>query len=191
MPNATSKLHLPLVLALLAPVLASPSSARALENRVRGQKSANPEVIGAKADVSPGACRGNRDSRTDLTSGCHIAPRVAESMSRVLPASRLAELGAEEGTVVLGHYTRPIVAGGRTFVQETLPILEDAAKQLGGRTLTSLPADIGAIAPELQSASRIIFYTSPNMQGLTAAEMALIQSDPALVAKTVFIYGGF
>ena len=60
-----------------------------------------------------------------------------------------------------------------------------------GRTLKSLPPNIQAITAELYKARRIVFYTSVDMQGLTAAEMAAIQADPALRAKTIFVYGGF
>jgi hypothetical protein len=119
--------------------------------------------------------------------GAVVSSGAGGAASRVLHASQLGELGTQEGTVVLGHYSRPLMGG----IQETLPILENAAHQLGGRTLSSLPGEMSAIAPELESASRIVFYTSPGMQGLTAAEMAMIQSNPTLLAKTTFIYGGF
>lgn len=107
--------------------------------------------------------------------------------SRVLHASNLGELGSQEGTVVLGHYTVPY----GPYTQETLPILSEAAAQLGGKTLEALPGNMGAIAPEIQAASRIVFFTSSGMRGLTAEEMLLIQSTPALHGKTTFIYGGF
>lgn len=83
------------------------------------------------------------------------------------------------------------IEGHAIGIQETLPILEKAAAQLGGRTLSSLPGTISAMRPELESASRIVFFTSPSIRGLTAAEMELIQSTPDLHAKTVFVYGGF
>jgi hypothetical protein len=76
-------------------------------------------------------------------------------------------------------------------IQETLPILENTAAKLGGKTLSALPADIAVIEPELHAASRIVFYTNPGMRGLTAPEMAVIQGNPALMGKTVFVYGGF
>jgi hypothetical protein len=107
--------------------------------------------------------------------------------SSVIPASRIEELGVKEGTVVLGHYTVP-VAGG---IRETLPILAGAAAKLGGRTLESLSKDIRVIEPALRAASRIVFFVSKNMTGLTAEEMSLIQSSPELLAKTVFVIGGF
>lgn len=53
MPTATSKLHLPLVLALLASVLASPSTARALETRVGGQNFAGQQHTRVDRDVTP------------------------------------------------------------------------------------------------------------------------------------------
>jgi hypothetical protein len=107
--------------------------------------------------------------------------------SRVVHASRIAELGSEEGTVVLGHFKRLLPFG----VQETLPILENAAQKLGGRTLSSLPGRLSAIIPELEGARRVIFFTCPGMTGLTASEMDAIQSSTSLMLKTTFVYGGF
>jgi len=49
---------------------------------------------------------------------------------------------------------------------------------------------MAALAPEIQGASRIVFFTSPGMRGLTAQEMELIQSSPELIKKTIFVYGG-
>lgn len=75
-------------------------------------------------------------------------------------------------------------------VKDTLPFLEDAAAQLGGRTLKALPGDMEVLAPEIQIARRIVFFTYSNIGGLTASEMGLIQGDPMLLAKTIFVYGG-
>jgi len=116
-------------------------------------------------------------------------------VSQTIHASQVSELGAQEGTVVLGHYSRPVTyeIGQQTItgVQETLPILERAAQQLGGKTLSALPGTMDAMAPELAQASRIVFFTSPGMRGLTMAEMQMIQGNPALMAKTIFVYGAF
>jgi hypothetical protein len=76
-------------------------------------------------------------------------------------------------------------------MQDTLQILDAAAHQLGGRTLSTLAPELEVIAPELQSATRIVFFTSPGIRGLTLAELNLIQSNEALLAKTTFVYGGF
>lgn len=75
---------------------------------------------------------------------------------------------------------------------DTLQTLDNAASDLGGRTLSNLPPDMKILASEIQKADRIIFYTRPGVMahGLTAAEMELIQSNPALRAITTFVLGG-
>ena len=49
-----------------------------------------------------------------------------------------------------------------------------------------------AMTPEIMKADRIVFFTRPGIMRhrLTAQEMKLIVSDPALRAKTVFVKGG-
>jgi hypothetical protein len=110
----------------------------------------------------------------------------------VIHASQIGELGAQEGTVVLGHYTRPFMMGGtQVGMVDTLgTVLEPAASQLGGTTLTGLAPDLAVIGPRLQAAPRLIFFTGSGMRGLTAAEMQMIQSNPALHSKTIFVFGG-
>jgi len=129
---------------------------------------------------------------TEATSTAAGAGQSEAAASRVIHASRLGELGAQGGTVVLGHYTRPVfMAGQQVGIQETLPILEEAASRLGGRTLAQLPGRMSVLTPEIEEASRLVFFTSEGMQGLTAAEIEFIQSSKSLLGKTTFVYGGF
>jgi hypothetical protein len=76
MLRATNKLILPLVMALFAPMLASPSSARALENRVWGSNFARATCTGPQHDSTPGTHWAKLDSPTILASECLLAPRA-------------------------------------------------------------------------------------------------------------------
>ncbi len=53
-----------------------------------------------------------------------------------------------------------------------------------------LAPDLAVIGPRLQAAPRLIFFTGSGMRGLTSAEMQMIQSNPALHSKTIFVFGG-
>jgi hypothetical protein len=68
--------------------------------------------------------------------------------------------------------------------------LESQAQLLRGKTLASLPANMNLIRSEIDSADRILFYTSKNMgRGLTMQEMHYIQSQEKLREKTTFVLG--
>jgi hypothetical protein len=84
MPSTMNRLLLPLALALafLAPVLASPSSARALENRVGGQKLASHVGVSAQSDVASESRWGKTRSRMDFTSGYLLAPGGGQPLYR-------------------------------------------------------------------------------------------------------------
>ena len=90
--------------------------------------------------------------------------------------------------------TKVALPGGReiTGIEQTLETtLQPAAQQLGGRTLSGFPGKIESLAPEIQKADRIIFFTTEGKSGpLTQAEMDLIQSSTKFRAKTIFVYGG-
>jgi hypothetical protein len=93
MPSTMNRLLLPLALALafLAPVLASPSSARALENRVGGQKLASHVGVSAQSDVASESRWGKTRSRMDFTSGYLLAPGGrpgSYTPDRVLPTDK-------------------------------------------------------------------------------------------------------
>jgi len=120
--------------------------------------------------------------------------------SHVIGANDLSTLPrAAPGTdtVVLGPFTREskiTLPGGREIVgiEQTLETtLQPAAQQLGGRTLSGFPGRIEALAPEIQKADRIVFFTTEGKLGpLTQAEMDLVQSSAELRAKTIFVHGG-
>lgn len=88
--------------------------------------------------------------------------------------------------MVLGYYVR-MVGGGRFDALGNL--LSPWASRLGGYTLSSLPGRIDAMIPEIEKATRIIFFTASNLQGLTAEEMKFIQSSTQLMQKTIFVFG--
>jgi len=120
---------------------------------------------------------------------------LVASESTIVPYgefSTIPKAAAGTDTVVLGHYSVPktFEGVGKISVNTLENTLLPAAEQLGGRTLSSFPGEISAIAPELYKADRIVFFTSEGMTGLTAREMALIQSDATLMQKTIFVVGG-
>jgi filamentous hemagglutinin len=98
MPRATNKLLLPLVVALFAPVLASPSSARALENRVWGSNFARATCSGLQHDSTPGTHWTKVDSPTILASEYLLAPRAVQ---RLLPGVKFG--GRKFGQKVAQH----------------------------------------------------------------------------------------
>jgi RHS repeat-associated protein len=115
--------------------------------------------------------------------------------SKVLHASQIKTLApAAEGTdtVVLGPYAVRTTMNGREVIIDSERTLTEVAVQLRGRTLTNYSRDPAILAEQIRKADRIVFYTRPGVMNhpLTAGEMQLIQSDPALRAKTVFVYGG-
>jgi hypothetical protein len=61
-----------------------------------------------------------------------------------------------------------------------------------GVSVELYPRDMDVLGPQIKAADRIVFYTYRNVLAhpTTAAEMALIQSDAALRAKTIFVIGG-
>ncbi|MCC6281047.1 MAG: RHS repeat-associated core domain-containing protein, partial [Saprospiraceae bacterium] len=99
-------------------------------------------------------------------------------------------------TIVLGHYKLSYAVGPNNeivkgVVNNTLEnILMPAAEKLGGKTLSHLPYGLEHMLPSIHSADRIIFFTSSQgLKGLTASEMTLIQSNKALLEKTIFVTG--
>jgi RHS repeat-associated protein len=122
-------------------------------------------------------------------------PSALAPQSRILAAQEIGTLApAAEGmdTIVLGPYTIQKTLNGQPFIIDSEATLTQAARLLRGRTLTSYSRDINVLAPQIRAADRIIFYTRPGLlvHDTTAAEMAIIQSDPILRAKTIFVYGG-
>jgi hypothetical protein len=111
MPRVMNKLLLPLVLALLVPVLASPSSARALENRIGGQKLASHVGVSAQSDVASESRWEKTRSRMDFTSGYLLAPeggrygkvRAANTGGEVhhMPADSVSPLSRSKGPGIL------------------------------------------------------------------------------------------
>jgi hypothetical protein len=93
---------------------------------------------------------------------------------------------------VLGPYKVRVRVGGEQYMAETLPTLENAAADLGGRTLADLPPTMEAMAPQIRGADRLVFFTKSGIMKhrLTAQEMQMIIMDPALRAKTTFVKGG-
>ena len=80
------------------------------------------------------------------------------------------------------------IVNGKTVLMDTASM----ANINGGMLNTVYPATIENMTPHILAADRIIFLTTPGLMGvggLTAEEMALIQSQPALRAKTTFVYG--
>jgi len=109
--------------------------------------------------------------------------------SRVMSAADLHTLPAPKGDrVILSPYS---FRQGKINIYD---LVEQQAASLGGRTLAELPYGIKNMIPEINNADEIIFYTSPGLVergGLTMEEMIYIQSNPALRAKTIFVYGGY
>lgn len=140
-------------------------------------------------DVAAGLAAGGAGAYNAWKSAVVVGD--AAPFSRVLSASEINTLtpaAPGSDTVILGPYS--IV--GETGVADTAATLEQTAARLGGRTLTTYPRDINVLGQQIRSADRIIFYTYRNLAAhpTTAAEMQLIQSDPILRAKTIFVYGG-
>jgi hypothetical protein len=107
-----------------------------------------------------------------------------------LPAAAVGE-----DLVILGPFSRRVsleiggvVRTGRIDTWET--VLHPLAARLGGRTLKGFPGTIEAMAPHIQAADRIVFFTAPKLGPLTSEEMALIQSSDAFRLKSTFVYGG-
>lgn len=121
--------------------------------------------------------------------GASATAEVAPAVSNIRYADDIASIAKAapgEDVVVLGQYR--MVQEGRTLV--TRGVVDEVARQVGGRTLATLPGDMSVLAPEIVAADRIIFVTSSNMGShLTAAEMNMIQSLGSLREKTTFVVG--
>ncbi len=121
---------------------------------------------------------------TLLGLGGAAAPRVMN----VADAMKLPAAAPGTDTIVLGQYATR-VQGGLFNAKEKL--LEPLADAVGGRLLDRLPGEIGALAPHIQGANRILFCLKDRMGPLTMAEYDLIMSTPELLQKTTFITGGY
>ena len=140
---------------------------------------AGPAVLAASPAVSLGGLAARYAAQASLTGA---------AAARILPYANLDELteDLEGGTVILGHYTRRIAGG----VWDTLSdVLLPAAEELGGRLLSDLPRDIEAMKPAIDAAQRIVFFTAPQVVGLTLQEAQYITSNAELLEKTIFVYG--
>ncbi len=74
-----------------------------------------------------------------------------------------------------------------------LQFLESLEARFGGRTLQGLPGKIEALKPEIGSAKEIIFNigeTGIRPGSLTAQELEFILSNPDLLRRTTFVFGG-
>lgn len=131
--------------------------------------------------------------------GLVVGPIVLEALGifgtadvaayNVIPATQVASLGQAEGsTVVLGHYMTPFL---NYVFQAKEALLYPAAQAIGGQVLDFLPGEISAITPYIDAASRIVFFTAPQILGLTAQELNYIVSNPDLIRKTIFAFGGY
>ena len=110
--------------------------------------------------------------------------------------STLPRAAAGTDTVVLGPFSRThqlALADGRQIAGIELTIettLNPAASHLGGRTLATFPGNIEALAPEIQAADRVVFFTTEGEFGaLTQQEMSFIQSSMELRSRTTFVFG--
>jgi len=122
-----------------------------------------------------------------IQSGTEIAVTSSGPVSNVLHYSQVGQLGPAVGRrIVLSPYSI-----GRTGVYD---MVEREAQMIGGQTLGHLPGDMAHMAPAIDAADEVVFYTAPGLAergGLTMEEMMYIQANEALRAKTTFVYGLF